>query len=422
MAEKNGFDTLRLTLDEQPRTGARIKVIGVGGGGGNAVARMVQAGITGVEFMVANTDAQALAANPAPVKIQIGGRLTKGLGAGADPNVGRQAALEDTDGLIQHLSGADMVFVTTGLGGGTGTGAAPVIASLATELGALTIAVVTKPFKFEGKKRSQSAAVGLDALREAVDTVITIPNERLLSVIDRNTSMLDAFVTADDVLRQAIQGISDLILVPGLINLDFADVKTIMSGMGVAMMGTAMGEGNSRAIDAANRAISSPLLEDASVRGARGVIINVTGGPDMSLLEVNEALTVIQESAHEDANIIFGAVVDPSLTGKMKITVIATGFDHVRSERSTPASAPMQTPVDLHAYTVPMRTTESAPGLQPRATIVRRPSLDLPVEPRAVAVGQNGGERPASKNAALPGEFDLNLDLEVPAFLRRNEG
>ncbi len=330
MADQDGFDTLRLTLDEGARAGARIKVIGVGGGGSNAVSRMVQAGITGVEFMVANTDAQALRANPAPVKIQIGGKLTKGLGAGADPNVGRQAALEDTDGLIQALSGADMVFVTTGLGGGTGTGAAPVIASLATELGALTIAVVTKPFKFEGKKRSRQAEMGLDALRDAVDTVITIPNERLLAVIDRNTTMLDAFVTADDVLRQAIQGISDLILVPGLINLDFADVKTIMSGMGVAMMGTAMAEGASRAVDAANRAISSPLLEDASVKGARGVIINVTGGPDMSLLEVNEALTIIQESAHEDANIIFGAVVDQALMNKVKITVIATGFDHVR--------------------------------------------------------------------------------------------
>ena len=322
MADHDGFEAMRLTLDEEARMGARIKVVGVGGGGSNAVSRMVQAGISGVEFMVANTDAQALKANPAPVKIQIGGKLTKGLGAGADPNVGRQAALEDTDKLIQALSGADMVFVTTGLGGGTGTGAAPVIASLATELGALTIAVVTKPFKFEGRKRFKQAEAGLESLREAVDTVITIPNERLLSVIDRNTSMLDAFVTADDVLRQAIQGISDLILVPGLINLDFADVKTIMSGMGVAMMGTAMAEGTTRAVDAANRAISSPLLEDASVKGARGVIINVTGGPDMSLLEVNEALTIIQESAHEDANIIFGAVVDPTLKGKVKITVI----------------------------------------------------------------------------------------------------
>ena len=412
MADQDGFETLRLTLHEEARTGARIKVIGVGGGGGNAVSRMVQAGISGVEFMVANTDAQALRANPAPVKIQIGGKLTKGLGAGADPNMGRQAALEDTDTLLQALSGADMVFVTTGLGGGTGTGAAPVIASLATELGALTIAVVTKPFKFEGRKRTRQAEMGLDALREAVDTVITIPNERLLAVIDRNTTMLDAFVTADDVLRQAIQGISDLILVPGLINLDFADVKTIMSGMGVAMMGTAMADGASRAVDAASRAISSPLLEDASVKGARGVIVNVTGGPDMSLLEVNEALTIIQESAHEDANIIFGAVVDPALTGKVKITVIATGFDHVKTERAAIGSAAMPTPVDMHAYTAHLRTGSEAPSPSPRVMIARRAPIDLPfTEPQVLAAGQNGGGTP-----------DLNLDLDVPAFLRRNEG
>ncbi len=421
MADQDGFEALRLTLDEEARMGARIKVVGVGGGGSNAVSRMVQAGISGVEFMVANTDAQALKANPAPVKIQIGGKLTKGLGAGADPNVGRQAALEDTDALIQALSGADMVFVTTGLGGGTGTGAAPVIASLATELGALTIAVVTKPFKFEGKKRFRQAEAGLESLRDAVDTVITIPNERLLSVIARDTSMLDAFVTADDVLRQAIQGISDLILVPGLINLDFADVRTIMSGMGVAMMGTAMAEGPSRAVDAANRAISSPLLEDASVRGARGVIINVTGGPDMSLMEVNEALTIIQESAHEDANIIFGAVVDKALTNKVKITVIATGFDHVKGERSA-AHTPMQTPVDMSAYSSPIRVDTSS-IVQPRASIVRRPALDLPAgAARPIAVGQNGGDIPLTEPAGLPGEFDLNLDLDVPAFLRRSEG
>src|SRR6188472_1963899 len=372
MGEQLGREAekLRLTLDPEARRGAKIKVVGVGGGGGNAVNRMVDVGLTGVEFIVANTDLQALDHNKAGVKIQIGHKLTKGLGAGADPNIGRQAALEDTDNLIQSLSGADMIFVTTGLGGGTGTGAAPVIASLATELGALTIAVVTKPFKFEGKKRLRQAEVGLEMLRDSVDTVITIPNERLLSVIDRNTSMLDAFVTADDVLRQAIQGISDLILVPGLINLDFADVKTIMSGMGVAMMGTAMAEGHTRAIDAANRAISSPLLEDASVKGARGVIINVTGGPDMSLLEVNEALTIIQESAHEDANIIFGAVVDQKLANKAKITVIATGFDHIRADRSSPAMAPMQTPVDMTAYSSHLRASEPAASIvQPRATI-----------------------------------------------------
>src|SRR6187399_3373943 len=331
--------TLRLKLDEEGRTGARIKVVGVGGGGSNAVNRMVQAGLDGVEFIVANTDLQALKMNAAPHKLQIGAKLTKGLGAGADPNVGRQAALEDTEKLIEALDGADMIFVTTGLGGGTGTGAAPVIASLASELGALTIAVVTKPFRFEGKKRAMQAEAGLEALRECVDTVITIPNERLLSIIDRRTSMTDAFTLADDVLRQAIQGISDLILVPGLINLDFADVKTIMSGMGVARMGTGIADGENRAVDAARRAVSSPLLEDTTVQGARGVIINVTGGPDLGLMEVNEASCVIQESAHEDANIIFGAVVDPNLGGKIKITVIATGFQHVDSRRGVPAAA-----------------------------------------------------------------------------------
>ena len=306
------------------------------------------------------------------------------------------------------------------------TGAAPVIASLASELGALTIAVVTKPFRFEGKKRALQAEAGLESLRECVDTVITIPNERLLSIIDRKTSLTEAFTLADDVLRQAIQGISDLILVPGLINLDFADVKTIMSGMGVAMMGTAVAEGSTRAVDAANRAISSPLLEDASVKGARGVIINVTGGPDMSLLEVNEALTIIQESAHEDANIIFGAVVDPKLASKVKITVIATGFDHVRTDRSTPANAPMQTPIDMSAYTAQFKLPEAVPSaVQVRAItptltpgLTRRPPIEMTLAaPNAVAVGQNGGDVPLG-DAGL----ELNLDLDVPAFLRRNEG
>jgi cell division protein FtsZ len=409
-------DKLRLMLDEELRSGARIKVVGVGGGGGNAVSRMVQAGLSGVEFMVANTDAQALRANPAPVKIQIGSKLTKGLGAGADPNVGRQAALEDTDALIAALSGADMVFVTTGLGGGTGTGAAPVIASLATELGALTIAVVTKPFKFEGKKRLTQAAHGLEALRDSVDTVITIPNERLLTVIDRQTSMIEAFVTADDVLRQAIQGISDLILVPGIINLDFADVKAIMSAAGVAMMGTAMGDGQTRALDAANRAVSSPLLEDASVNGARGVIVNITGGPDMGLMEVHDAMSVIQEAAHEDANIIFGAVVDPTLVGKVKITVIATGFD-LRGARTIPPAA-STTPVDLSNYTAHLRTGAGAHAIDAmpvqRTTISRRPSIDMPLQQRAVV-----GGTPLQSYGLEPGEVDLTMELDVPAFLRR---
>ena len=405
-------EALRLTLAEEARTGARIKVIGVGGGGSNAVNRMVCTGLDGVEFIVANTDLQALHLNQAPVKLQIGAKLTKGLGAGADPNVGRQAALEDTEKLIEALDGADMVFVTTGLGGGTGTGAAPVIASLASELGALTIAVVTKPFKFEGNKRQSQAARGLDELRECVDTVITIPNERLLATIARNTSLGEAFTSADDVLRQAIQGISDLILVPGMINLDFADVKTIMSGMGFAIMGTGISDAQNRAMAAANAAISSPLLEDASVKGARGVIINVTGGPDLSLVEVSEASAVIQEAAHEEANIIFGAVVDPTMEGKVKITVIATGFDRPAASKSIPSS--VQTPVDLQNYTAWRQESgekvAAAGGGAGRMSISRRPALDLPL----MGTPQDGN------GPTAPGaEFEPVSPLDVPAFLRR---
>jgi cell division protein FtsZ len=410
MAEQR--DTaLRLKLAEEPRAGARIKVVGVGGGGSNAINRMVQVGLEGVEFIVANTDVQALQGNAAPIKIQIGGKLTKGLGAGADPNVGREAALEDTDKLIQALTGADMVFVTTGLGGGTGTGAAPVIASLASELGALTVAVVTKPFKFEGKKRLAQAERGLAVLRECVDTVITIPNERLLTIIDRKTTLSEAFATADDVLRQAIQGISDLILVPGLINLDFADVKTIMSGMGMAMMGTGVMSGESRTIDAAKAAISSPLLEGAQVNGARGVIINVTGGSDMSLMEVNEASLLIQEAAHEDANIIFGAVIDPKLEGRVKVTVIATGFDIAVASQSVPPEH--QTPVDLQHFTSHLKAKAEAPAMEAgRLSIARRPALDL-----SAAVPQRPAPKPGADAAEV--ELDALSAFDVPAFLRR---
>jgi cell division protein FtsZ len=404
--EADMADTLRLKLDEDRRTGARIKVIGVGGGGSNAVSRMVHSGLEGVQFIVANTDVQALRGNAAPMKIQIGGKLTKGLGAGADPNVGRQAALEDTDKLIEALDGADMVFVTTGLGGGTGTGAAPVIASLASELGALTIAVVTKPFKFEGNKRRVQAEQGLCDLRDAVDTVITIPNERLLATIARATAMTDAFATADDVLRQAIQGISDLILVPGLINLDYADVKTIMSGMGMAIMGTGISGGETRAVEAAKAAISSPLLEDASVKGARGVIINVTGGPDLSLVEVSEASAIIQEAAHEEANIIFGAVVDQKMSGKVKITVIATGFDRVGPKLGRGSQA--ETPVDLGAYASwREEQDERLAAASGRVAIARRPAIDLPAQPVLT---------PADEQETPGPEF---APLDVPAFLRR---
>ena len=371
---------------------------------------------------------QALDQNHAAVKIPIGQKLTKGLGAGADPNIGRQAALEDTETIIQTLSGADMIFVTTGLGGGTGTGAAPVIASLASELGALTVAVVTKPFRFEGKRRAMHAEAGLEALRECVDTVITIPNERLIAVVDQKTSLIDSFSMADDVLRQAIQGISDLILVPGLINLDFADVKAIMSGMGVAMMGTGVAEGDNCAMLAAQKAIASPLLEDGSVNGARGVIINVTGGPDLSLMAVHEASCVIQEAAHEDANIIFGAVEDTSLAGKIKITVIATGFDRASSQRGVPVEG-LQTPVDLHNYTAhiaqgaepaaPERPAMEmdAPQLMdvvvPPLTVSRRPRLDLTLPLAPSPTAESGAEGLGETDAGIASPLD------VPAFLRR---
>src|SRR5689334_2541770 len=330
--------------DDPPITGARIKVIGVGGGGGNAVNRMIEAGIEGIEFLVANTDLQALKRSRAPIKIQLGGKLTKGLGAGADPNVGRNAALEDTEKIIEVLEGADMVFVTTGLGGGTGTGAAPIIASLATELNALTVAVVTKPFHFEGRRRMLQADHGLRELRECVDTVITIPNERLLHTVDRGVSLADSFKVADDVLRQAVQGISDLITVPGLINLDFADVKAIMAGMGLALMGAGRASGEHRAMEATQQAISSPLLEEATIQGAKGVLINITGGPDLTLFEVNAASSIIRESADDDANIIFGAVIDETLTDEMKITVIATGFDKDMSDVGTTTHATATAP------------------------------------------------------------------------------
>jgi len=333
-------EDIRLSFDEGAQ-GASIKVIGIGGGGCNAVNRMIEAGIEGVEFIAANTDLQALRQSYAPVKLQLGAKLTKGLGAGANPEVGRQAALEDTEKIIELLEGADMVFVTAGLGGGTGGGSAPIVASLSSELGAVTVAVVTKPFHFEGKRRMHQAEHAVGELRDSADTVITIPNEKLLTAVPPDTSLIDAFKFADDVLRQAVQGISDLITVPGVINLDFADVKTIVTGMGMALMGTGVAEGDSRAETAARKAINSPLLEDTSIDGARGVLINITGSQNMTLLEVSEASRIIQEAAHVDANIIFGSVFDDEMENKLKITVIATGFeDEVREERSSPRAQP----------------------------------------------------------------------------------
>jgi cell division protein FtsZ len=372
---------------EQVPPAAKIKVIGLGGGGGNAVGRMMSADFTGVDFIVANTDLQALRSSPAPVKIQLGAKLTQGLGAGSNPDVGRGAALEDPEEITRLLEGADMVFITAGLGGGTGTGAAPVVASLAKDLGILTVAVVTKPFTFEGRKRLLQAEAGMEALRGVVDTLIAIPNQRLLSVVDRGTPLLEAFKVADTVLQQAVQGISDLILVPGLINLDFADVRTIMSGMGMAMMGTGVGHGEHRALDAAQKAVASPLLDDTSIEGARGILINFTGGGDLAIHEVEEAARIVQEAAHEEANIIFGAVIDPTLQDEVRMTVIATGFTE-RKQESSPTKI-----VDL-----------------PRAARAGVP------QPGAAAAWRR---RLAADVRAEADDPLADADYDVPAFLRR---
>src|ERR1700689_2426028 len=329
--------SIRISFNEDPLNDAKIKVIGVGGGGGNAVNRMIDAGVEGIEFIVANTDLQALRMSRAPVKLQLGVKLTNGLGAGANPEVGRKAALEDSDKIIEALEGADMVFVTTGLGGGTGTGAAPIIASLASEMGALTVAVVTKPFAFEGKRRMQQAEPRISELMESVDTTIVIPNEKLLAVAE-NAGFFESFRIADDILRQGVQGISDIITIPGIINRDFADVKTIMANMGYAVMGTATASGQNRTMEAAQRAIASPLLEAGAIDGARGILINITGSASLKLAEVQQACTIIQSAAHEDANIIFGAVMDEKMKDTVKITVIATGFREV-SRAHRPAEA-----------------------------------------------------------------------------------
>jgi cell division protein FtsZ len=397
-----GEDHVRLAFDDEPIVGAKIKVVGVGGGGGNAVNRMIAARMSGVQFIAVNTDCQALKAAQAPVKVQIGAKLTKGLGAGSNPEIGRQAALEDTEKLLEVLDGSDMVFITTGLGGGTGTGATPVVASLASELGALVVGVVTKPFAFEGRKRREQAELGLGELRECVDTVICIPNERLLATVDRQTTLQAAFLIADDILRQAVQGISDLITVPGEINLDFADVKTIMKGMGMALMGTGIATGESRATEAAQRAISSPLLEDASIEGARGVLINITGGPAMTLFEVAEASNLIQQAAHDEANIIFGTVIDEKMEDAMKVTVIATGFREIARKEDAAArparpAVMMKPPADPAAARKPQR---------PETPFLRKgPGRSVPIGT------DEGGYGPHFTN--------LRDDLDVPTFLRR---
>jgi cell division protein FtsZ len=419
--ELPGDGKLTVTMeDEQPA--ARIKVVGVGGGGGNAVNRMIRAGIKGVEFLVANTDLQAMRHALAPVKLQIGGKLTKGLGAGANPEIGKQAALEDTDRILEALSGADMIFITTGMGGGTGTGAAPIIASLAAELGALTVAVVTKPFNFEGKRRRVQAEQGIRALRETVDTLITIPNERLLNFVERATSLGDSFKIADDILRQAVQGISDLITVPGEINLDFADVKTIMHGMGMALMGTGVSSGEHRAVEAAQRAISSPLLEEASIEGAKGVLINVTGGSDMTLFEVHEAASIIQEAADEEANIIFGTVIDPRMKDEIKVTVIATGFDSATKGFLNARGEQLSTPPPAGRSMVAASSTRAMGGQQLAAhheEPAPPPQIGAEGEIYDPPFFRKGAGRPDGSGGFGPmASSDFGNDLDIPTVIR----
>ena len=406
MTDATNDNGIRIQFNEDARNQAKIKVIGVGGGGGNAVNRMIDAHLEGVEFMVANTDLQALEMSHAPVRIQLGVKLTNGLGAGANPEIGRKAALEDADKIIEALEGADMVFVTAGLGGGTGTGAAPIIASLASEMGALTVAVITKPFGFEGKRRQTQAERGLSELLDSVDTMIVIPNEKLLAVA-KDAGFFESFRVADDVLRQAVQGISDIITIPGIINRDFADVKAIMAGMGYAVMGTATAKGGNRATEAAQKAIASPLLEAGAIDGARGILINVTGSSTLKLAEVNEASTIIQSAAHEDANIIFGAVLDEKMKEEVKITVIATGFKepHQRRDRSvSAAAAAISTARTASAYTQPSATPPVSPPVQ-------RAAAPPPREPSSLS----------DLKSAVKGTFEQD-DLDVPAFIRKQRG
>jgi len=390
-----------IEFEDNGSKGPKIKVIGVGGGGGNAINNMIDRGIAGVDFLAANTDCQALVSNPAQTKIQLGAKLTKGLGAGGNPEIGRSAALEDTEKILEEIGGADMVFVTTGLGGGTGTGGAPIIANLAREMGALVVAVVTLPFAFEGRRRRAQAEEGLEALRQCVDTVITIPNDKLLHTVETGTPMAEAFLIADDILRQAVQGISDLITVPGEINLDFADVRTVMSGMGMALMGTGVADGEHRAVDAAQRAISSPLLEDASIHGARGVLINVTGGRDMTLHEVSEAAGIVQQAADADANIIFGTVIDRQMKGKVKITVIATGFLRDEARPAARLSEWQRQPGAVVPEPEP-QIAAARPGRQ-FLRAGQRELLDLET----------------TDDGFTPNFGKLKDDLDVPAFLRK---
>src|SRR6476469_2237191 len=402
-------------VEQNSLAAARIKVIGIGGGGGNAVNTMIGSRLSGVDFMVAKTDAQSLQASQAPVRIQLGNMVTKGLGAGANPEIGRRAALEDQEQIREYLEGSDMIFITAGMGGGTGTGGAPVLARVARDVGALTVGVVTKPFIFEGQKRMRQAEEGIEELKASVDTLIVIPNQRLLSIAAKTTTMLEAFHKADDVLLQAVRGIYDLIITPGLINLAFADVRTVMAEMGLALMGAASAAGENRAIEAAQKAISSPLLEDISIQGARGVLINITGGPDLCLHEVNEAASMIQEEAHDDANIIFGAVIDETMTDEIRITVIATGFGEAKEEKK-PAPAPAQTPsTNVSSIANAAQKNRKVVHL---GTIVD--DLDTPTWQRKKAGSDEIETVTLGKsNFEFSGNQDEDDKYDIPTFLRR---
>ncbi len=409
-----------MTMLDADMVPARIKVIGVGGGGGNAVNRMIASNLRGIEFIAGNTDLQALGKCKAQLKLQLGREITRGLGAGADPEVGRKAALEDTERILEMLDGADMIFLTAGMGGGTGTGALPILASLAAEIGALTVAVVTKPFGFEGRRRMQIAERGIEELRDSVDTLITIPNERLLSFVERGTPLAEAFRIADDVLRQAVQGISDLITVPGEVNVDFADVRAIMSGMGMALMGTGIAKGENRALEASQRAISSPLLEETSIEGAKGVLINVSGGRDLTLHEVAEAARIIQGAVDPDANIITGMVIDESLDEEMKVTVIATGFRYA-GETPERAAAAMAMPLRSGAPAAPVgpryaASVGSGAASRPPVAEPKRDeaTAEVPFYRKVLAQGTRGDD---------PGGFGPNWsnvdDYDIPTVLRK---
>jgi len=398
-----------IEFDENKNLAAKVKIIGVGGGGNNALNTMISYQLTGVEFIAANTDAQALAANLAPMKLQLGAGLTKGLGAGANPEVGRKAALEDVEKIREMLKGADMVFITAGLGGGTGTGGAPVIAEVAREAGALTVAIVTKPFYFEGKKRMKQAEEGLANLRMVADALITIPNQRLLSISGKNMTLLEAFKRADEILYHAAKGISDIIVGQGIINLDFADVRTIMSETGMALMGTGIASGDNRAIEAAQRAISSPLLEDISIEGARGLLINITGGPNMTLNEINEATTLVQKEAHEDANIIWGMVIDDTMKGDIRVTVIATGFGKAE-EKSLSRLRGKTAPISFSVRENTLRDSN------PRETSLRD-NRDFPTFIRRVKANERYDELKLVESTDFPTEDEDRFD--IPTFMRK---